>query len=170
MKLLLSLFFVGAFSNVLHHYMEEKMHHMMTEKLIEKLEITDPATKIMLIMQPGLLGGNEHQANQMSPIIHALHVLEESGDNENANLMMMMMMQNGGGGTDMDAMLPLLMMGDGQFDFKSMFLLTSMMDKGNVARLSLIILKVISNIDPPTIGPYYHLPNSIMIHISITVN
>jgi len=120
MKLLLPLF-LGAFGNSI-------MHHIMTEKLIEKLEITDTGTKLMLMMTPNLFGGSEHQMDQMNPLLPML--LMGSGDSDNSKLMMMMMMQNQGAMGDMNAMLPMLMMGDDELDFKSLFLLTSMMEKG----------------------------------------
>ena len=120
MKLLFT-FFLGAFGNAI-------MHHIMTETLIEKLEITDTATKLMLMMNPNLFGGSDHQVDQMNPLLPML--LMDSGDSSNSKLMMIMMMQNGGAMNDMNGMLPMLMMGDDELDFKSLFLMTSMMEKG----------------------------------------
>ena len=120
MKLFFTLF-LGAFANPI-------MEVLMQEKMFEVLNITDKATKLMFMMNPNIFGGNQHQADQMNPL---LPMLLMSGDTDNSKLMMMMMMQNPESMGDMNTMLPMLMMGEDELDFKSLFLLTSMMEKGS---------------------------------------
>ena len=103
------------------------MHHMITEKLFEKLNVEDKATKYLIMTNPEMFGIGEHQMEQMNPLMTMM--LLDSGSNDNSKLMMMSMMQNSGQ-IDMDAMMPMLLLQDDSLDFKSLYLMTSMMNKG----------------------------------------
>ena len=88
---------------------------------------SDDNLLMMMMMSPGLLGGNQAQADQMSPLL-PLMLMDESSDDNNL-MLMMMMMQNGPNGmtTNMDQMLPFLILDDDTTDMKSLFLMTTMM-------------------------------------------
>ena len=120
MKLLLSSLVLGCLSNAI-------VHHMITEKLFEKLKIDDKATKYLIMSNPDMFGIGEHQMEQMNPLMTMM--LLDSGSNDNSKLMMMAMMQNGGE-IDIEAMMPMLLLKDDSLDFKSLYLMTTMMNKG----------------------------------------
>lgn len=125
MKFFVPTLFMGCMSNVIvHHMIQEKIEH----KFFEKLGIEDKATKFMLLTS-GIFGMGGHQAEQMNPLIKMMSIM---GDDisSNTKTMMLMMLQNQGTPLDLETMLPLMHLGDDDgFDFKSMFLLTSMMEK-----------------------------------------
>ena len=86
------------------------------------------STMLMLMMQnQGLQGSQSSQMNMMLPLL----LLGDRDDSsaENSDMLMLMMMQGGNMG-DMNSILPLLMLSDDSLDFKSLFLLTTMMKQG----------------------------------------
>ena len=87
----------------------------------------DDNVLMTMMMSPGLLGGNQNQADQMSTLL-PLMLMDQSSDDNNL-MLMMMIMQNGPNGmaTNIDQMLPFLFMNDGTTDMKNLFLVTSMM-------------------------------------------
>jgi len=89
----------------------------------------DSLLKLMLL-SPGLLGGNPVQAEQMNPILPLL-LLDDGVDNDNTKALMMMMMMNQNALGDTNAILPLLLLNDddtdGDKDMTSLFLLSTMM-------------------------------------------
>ena len=105
---------------------------MMNYLLInEVLDVSDSTSSedflMMMAMSPGLMGGNQKQADQMSPLLPMM-LMDESSD-DNSMMLMIMMMQNGpnGMGTNMDQILPFIMMKGGETDMKNLFLMTTMM-------------------------------------------
>lgn len=78
---------------------------------------------MLMLMSPGLLGGNQVQADQMSPLLPLLLLDDSDSDSDNTMMMMMLMMQNPT--ADFNTMLPLLLLEDGSTDFKTLFLLTT---------------------------------------------
>ena len=88
---------------------------------------SDDNLLMMMIMSPGLLGGNEAQADQMSSLL-PLMLMDESSDDNNL-MFMMTIMQSGPNGmaSNMDQMLPFLLINEGETDMKNLFLMTTMM-------------------------------------------
>ena len=86
---------------------------------------------LMMMMQQQTIS-NPNQGNQMNMMLPFL-LMEDSDSttSDNSNMLMMMMMQGGDMG-NMNAMLPMLMLSDDTLDFKSLFLMTNMMNQGMI--------------------------------------
>ena len=90
------------------------------------------STLLMLLMNQNSVG-NPNQANQMNMMLPLLLLDDEDAKSaDNKNLLIMMMMQGGDMG-DSQAILPLLLLGDGDVDFKSFFLYSNMLKQGKLA-------------------------------------
>lgn len=87
----------------------------------------DSLLKIMLL-SPGLLGGNPAQAEQMNPILPLL-LLDNDSDSDKTKALMMVMMMNQNAMSDTSSIIPLLLLDDseGDKDMTSLFLLSTMM-------------------------------------------
>ena len=89
------------------------------------------STLLMLMMNQNSVQ-NANQANQMNMLLPLLLLDEDDAKSaDNKNLLIMMMMQNGDM-RDTQAILPLLLLGDGDLDFKSFFLYSNMLKQGNL--------------------------------------
>ena len=86
------------------------------------------STLLMLLMQQNGVS-NPNQANQMDMMLPLLLLgKDDNKTSENTDMLMLMMMQGQNMG-DMNAIMPLLLLGDDSLDFKSLFLLTNMMNQ-----------------------------------------
>jgi len=86
------------------------------------------STLMMYFMQQNGMS-NPNQASQMNMMLPLLLLNDDDGDSsDNTNMLMLMMMQGQDMG-DMNSMMPLLMLGDDSMDFKSLFLMTNMMNQ-----------------------------------------
>ena len=104
------------------------------------------STLLMLMMQQNSVA-NPNQANQMGMMLPLLLLDDKDAKSaENKNLLIMMMMQGGEMG-DTQSILPLLLLGDGDLDFKSFFLYSNMLRQGNLLTVVLPKLHQFS-------GPY----------------
>ena len=89
------------------------------------------STLLMLMVQQNSVA-NPNQANQMGMMLPLLLLDDKDAKSaENKNLLIMMMMQGGEMG-DTQSILPLLLLGDGDLDFKSFFLYSNMVKQGNL--------------------------------------
>ena len=68
------------------------MTHLLLHKALDEDGESNDNLLMMMVMSPGLLGGNNDQANQMESLL-PLMLLDESGD-DNTMMLMMTMMQN----------------------------------------------------------------------------
>ena len=84
---------------------------------------------LMMLMMQQTSETNPGQAGQMNMILPLLLLGDQDNKtSDNTDMLMLMMMQGQDMG-DMNSMLPFLMMGDDSLDFKSLFLMTNMMNQ-----------------------------------------
>ena len=86
----------------------------------------DTSLLMMMMQQQGSNPSQQGQMDMMLPLL-----LMEDADNktsDNSDMLMMMMMQ-GQNMNDMGSILPLMLLGDQSLDFKSLFLMTNMMNQ-----------------------------------------
>jgi len=87
----------------------------------------DPTMFMLLTQNQGM--SNPNQANQMNMMLPLLLMGDDDDlSSDNSDMLMLMMMQGQDMG-DMNSMLPMLMLGDDSLDFKSLFLMTNMMNQ-----------------------------------------
>lgn len=86
-------------------------------------------TTMLMMMMQQQTAQNPVQGNQMNMMLPLL-LLKDSDNktSENSDMLMLMMMQGQGMG-NMQSVLPLLLLNDKSMDFKSLFLLTNMMNQ-----------------------------------------
>ena len=88
------------------------------------------STLLMLMMQQNSVA-NPNQGGQMGLMLPLLLLDDKDAKSaDNKNLLIMMMMQGAEMG-DTQAILPLLLLDDGELDFKSFFLYSNMLKQGN---------------------------------------
>ena len=101
------------------------IHFLFLEEAFDSDDSSADDFMKMMLLSPGLLGKSETQARQMNPMLP--YMLMDKGNDENAKIIMMLMLEDPN--ISLDNILPYIMFENEEIDMKSLFLVTTVMQK-----------------------------------------
>ena len=101
------------------------IHFLFLEEAFDSDDSSADDFMKMMLLSPGLLGKSETQARQMNPMLP--YMLMDKGNDENSKMIMMLMLQDPN--ISLDNILPYIMLENEEIDMKSLFLVTTVMQK-----------------------------------------
>ena len=101
------------------------IHFLFLEEAFDSDDSSADDFMKMMLLSPGLLGKSETQARQMNPMLP--YMLMDKGNDENSKMIMMLMLEDPN--ISLDNILPYIMFENEEIDMKSLFLVTTVMQK-----------------------------------------
>ena len=101
------------------------IHFLFLKEAFESDDSSTDDFMKMMLLSPGLLGKSETQARQMNPMLP--YMFMNKGNDENSKIIMMLMLEDPN--ISLDNILPYIMLQNGEIDMKSLFLVTTVMQK-----------------------------------------